>query len=206
MPKKTNIVENLQYNTELEIVKKNTNKAVEAAQALVIEKPEDLAIATELLTKVNLAGDMIKSEKEKITKPMNEGLKNTRALFAPIEETQQMAKRIISDKMIAYKRAVDEERRKEQERLAARVEKGTMKMETAQRKMDEIPEEQKSVKTEVGAVSFKEVPVPVVVDVTKIPREYLVPDMVAINKAVKAGIEIPGIKVEIRTDIANRRN
>lgn len=204
MAKKTNTKQN--EDKELQIVKQNTAKAMSAAEALVVAKDEDLATATELLTKINLAGDMIKKRKEEITKPLNEALKSARDLFRPLEDAQQTAKGIVAQKMVDYKRVVDEARRKEQERLAARVEKGTMKMETAQRKMDEIPEEQKSVKTEVGTVSFKEVPVPVIVDVTKIPREYLVPDMVAINKAVKAGIEIPGIKVEIRTDISNRRN
>lgn len=202
MTTKTNTTE----DKELKIVKQNTDKAMSAAQALTIEKDEDMTGATELLTKINLAGDMIKKRKEEITKPLNEALKSARDLFRPLEEAQQNAKNIVAEKMIAYRRAVEENRRKEEAKLAARVEKGTMKMETAQRKMEELPQEQKSVKTDAGAVSFKETPVPVIFDEAQIPRQYLVPDMVKINKAVRAGIEIPGIKVEMRTDLSNRRN
>ena len=202
MTTKTNTTE----DKELKIVKQNTDKAMSAAQALTIEKDEDMTGATELLTKINLAGDMIKKRKEEITKPLNEALKSARDLFRPLEDAQQNAKNIVAEKMIAYRRAVEENRRKEEAKLAARVEKGTMKMETAQRKMEELPQEQKSVKTDAGAVSFKETPVPVIFDEAQIPRQYLVPDMVKINKAVRAGIEIPGIKVEMRTDLSNRRN
>lgn len=205
MAKKTNTAEMVE-DKELQIVKQNTNKAMSAAQALTITTDEDLNGATELLTKINLAGDMIKKRKEEITKPLNEALKSARELFRPLEDAQQNAKQIVAQKMVDYKRAQDEARRKEQERLAARVEKGTMKPETAMRKMEELPDAPKSVKTEAGAVSFKEVPVAIITDETQIPRTYLVPDMVKINKAIRAGIEIPGIKVEMRTDIANRRN
>jgi len=190
---------------ELKIVKSNTTKAVNASEALTIESQEDMASATELLSKINQTGDMIKARKEAITKPLNAGLKSARELFKPLETAQSEAKRIVSQKMIAYQNKVEEEERKAKAKLAARVEKGTMKLDTAVKKMEAIPETQNKVEAKSGSVTFKEVRVPKVVDEAKVPREYLILDMVKIRKAALAGVEIPGVVVEIEKQLANRR-
>jgi hypothetical protein len=51
----------------------------------------------------------------------------------------------------------------------------------------------KKVVTENGAVTWVDNYVPQVVDETKIPREYLMPDMKKLTAACKAGIEVPGV-------------
>lgn len=204
---KTNLpnVADLQDDKEMQVVKSNTTKAVNAAEALTIESDKDMEGATELLSKINKAGDMIKARKEAITKPLNAALKSARDLFRPLEDAQSAAKRTVSNKMIAYQNKVEEERRKAAEKIEKRVEKGTMKIETAAKKMEDLPEVQNKVEAKSGSVSFKEVRVPKVVDETKVPREYLQLDMVKIRKDALAGVEIPGVVVEIEKQLANRR-
>jgi len=51
----------------------------------------------------------------------------------------------------------------------------------------------KKVVTESGAVTWVDNYVPQVIDETKIPREYLMPDMKKLAAACKAGIEVPGV-------------
>jgi hypothetical protein len=51
----------------------------------------------------------------------------------------------------------------------------------------------KKIVTESGAVTWVDNYVPQIVDETKIPREYLMPDMKKLAAACKAGIEVPGV-------------
>lgn len=192
---------------QISVIKSNVSKAVVAAENLNVASADDLVAATELLTKINLSGDMIKSEKEKITKPQNEAIKAIRELFKPLEENQTAAKKIVMEKMITYETKVRAENLKKQAALADRVEKGTMKMSTAAKKLEEIPQASKSVKTEgAGSVSFKTVLVPEIIDTKKIPFEYMIPDMQRIAAVIKAGGSIPGVKAVERMDLSNRRN
>ncbi len=92
----------------------------------------------------------ITGRKEEITKPMNAALKSVRDLFKPIETAGEVALRTIKDKMISFSEAQRKAAEKEKERLAARVEKGTMKVETAVKKMDDIKEPEKTVRTGEG--------------------------------------------------------
>lgn len=208
MEQKTkSLLSNDNVNKELEIVKNNTSKALAAANALVILNDEDLHKAKDLLTNVNLAGDMIQKLKDGIIKPINEGLKGIRAMFSPPETEKEQTVMIIKQKMIFYHNAIEEKRRIEEARIAARVEKGTMKIETAARKIEDMPAIQTKIAdgNSVGSVVFKEEKKVVVVDEALIPRQYLVPDMVLIRRAALAGVEIPGVKIDIVKNIANTR-
>lgn len=190
---------------ELQVVKANATKAANAAEALVVDSAEAMAKATELLSKINLAGDMIKQRKEAITKPLNAALKSARELFAPMEAAQQEAKATVSRKMIAYQTQIEAARRAEEAKIAARVEKGTMKLETGAKKMEALAPVENKVEAKSGTVTFKEVRVPKVVDEAKVPREYLVLDMVKIRRDALAGVEIPGVVIEIEKQLANSR-
>lgn len=207
MTQKTNVptVAELQDDKELAVVKSNTAKAANAAEALTIESSEDMESATELLSKINRTGDMIKARKEAITKPLNAALKSARDLFRPLETMHKDAKDAVGRKMIAYQTKVEKEDAEKKAKLAARVEKGTLKVETAAKKMEALPEVQNKVQTETGSVSFREVRVPTVVDEAKVPRKYLKLDMVAIRKDALAGVDIPGVEVKIEKQVANRR-
>lgn len=198
---------NEEVNKELEVVKSNTSKALAAANALAVTNDEELAKATDLLTSINRAGDMMKKLKDGIIKPMNEALKSVRAMFSPPEDEYEKAIMIVKQKMLIYHNAAEAKRRQEEARIAARVEKGTMKVETAARKIEDMPAIQTKIATGngLGSAVFKEEKKVVIVDETLIPRQYLVPDMVLIRRAALAGVEIPGVKIEVVKNIANTR-
>lgn len=199
--KKTNTAE----EKELQVVKRNTTKAANAAEALTIESAEDMAKATELLSKINLAGDMIKAREGAITKPLNSALKSARELFKPLKTAQSTAKATVSRKMIAYQTEVEKKEAEKKAKIAARVEKGTMKFETAAKKMETMPEIKNKVEAKSGTVTFKEVRVPKVFDETKVPREYFTLNMVKIRKDALAGVVIPGVVVQFEKRLANSR-
>lgn len=189
---------------ELAVVKTQVSKAVTAATELTIKTEDDAKQATDILSRIKQVGKLIAEKKEAITKPLNEALRETRALFAPLEASYAEAEQTIKSKMIAYSDAVAEANKKKEEQLVARVEKGTMKFETASTKIAEMKNPEAKVEGQKGEVTFRITKDFEIVDKTKIPLEYYELNLVAIRRAVQAGIDIPGVKVVERKIVAAR--
>ena len=191
-------------------IKRKVTLLVKSANDLTIETDDQMEQATDILSKIKTVGKTITERKEQITKPLNEALKSTRALFKPIEKDNEAAERIIKDKMLDFQLEADRKREEQETKLRARVGRGTMKDETADRKIDELGEVKKTVVGQSGATSFKDVRVVKVTDVTKVPDEYLQTEAVidVVRKAVKAdaldGKTIPGVEVVIEKQVASR--
>lgn len=180
---------------EVAVVKGQASKALSAAQAFEIKTPEDYTTANDHLAKMKQVAKLIKERKELITKPLMEALNSARDLFKPIEANLAEAERVMKGKMLAYNDEVDKKAEQDRLRLAQRVEKGTMKAETAVAKMETIEDAPTSVQGKVGASAVRIIKKYRVVDETKIPREYLVPDMGKITEALKAGKAVPGAEI-----------
>lgn len=204
---------------ELAPVKARITKAESYATALVIESDDDQKKATAALSELNRMGDDITARKEAITKPLNAALKSVRDLFKPLETAHGNAISIIKGKLIKYHDAKTAAAAKEADRLAGRVERGTMRPETAAKKMDEIAPVEKNVKTEEGAVQYKKVPVATITKavfeltdaqiVSHARAGLLKWDEVAARKAALAvgteGEVLAGVTVTIETQAANIR-
>lgn len=178
---------------EIEVYKSQVSELEKQAIKLPITSPEENAIVIEFKAKLNKLGKEIKAEKEKATKPINEALRKVREWWSPIEKRVEAWETEMGNALLAYKRKVEEEARKKEAQLAARVEKGTMKLETAERKIEEIPQIQKTTHTEAGQVQFRKVPMMRIIDENLIPDKYWVVDLVALRKdVVNEGIIVPG--------------
>lgn len=185
--------------TELSPIKAQVTKLEKQATELTIATPEQNVAATELKAKLKEAGTLIKARKEEITKPLNEALKSARNLFAPLEQQFESADAIVGRKLIAYKQEVERKTREEEARIAARVERGTMKIETAEKKMENLPTVAKTTRTEHGAVQFRKIKKVQVINPDLVPDKFWVIDQVALRSAALAvgqlGEVIPGVKV-----------
>lgn len=190
---------------ELTIVKTQATKAVTTATELVIKDADGMRQATEILSKINQVGDMIKRRKEEITKPLNQALKSARDLFKPIELNKSNAEQIIKNKMINYQNEQDRLAREAEAKIEARVEKGTLKPETAIKKLEAVEAPEKKVEAKSGSVTFKTIQKVEITDETLIPREYLELNMVLIRRDALAGKEIPGVKIVEEKTVANSR-
>ncbi len=177
---------------ELSVVRGQATKALAAAQEITINTDADMEAAADVLSRIKKVGKLIKERKEQITRPLMESLNSARDLFKPLEQNHEDAERVIKNKMLAYQREVAEKNRIEQEKLAARVEKGTMKQETAIAKVENQQEVKKQAEGKVGKVTTRKVTKYRVVDESKLPREFLMPNMAKINEALKAGQEVSG--------------
>lgn len=179
-------------NKELTVLKNQISKLENQANAVIIATPEENALAIDLKAKLKEIGQTIKTRKEEITKPLNIALKSARELFASVEEQYEMAENIVGRKLLAYKQKVEADARAMEAKIAARVEKGTMKLETAERKIDALPTVQKTVQTDHGRVQFRKIKKVRIIDLKLIPDQYWIIDEVKLRKDVLTGIVVPG--------------
>jgi len=173
-------------------IKRQVTTVANQAASLLIDSTETLEQATDILSKVKENAKLIKTRKEEITKPLNEALKSARDLFRPLEDDLSTAERTIKDKMLDYTNEIDRKAEAEAAKLEARVEKGTMRVDTMTRKLDEIETADSSVKGNKGSVSFRVQRTVKVVDPTKIPLKYLMNEKV-----------LDAIRAAVRTDVLN---
>jgi len=144
----------------------------------------------------------------------------------PVQDAEKVVKNIMiayDDKMEAIRieeqRKIDAKAREEEERkrkeLAARAEKWAAKGKTA--KAEELQEQAEEVEVvapvvapkveKVAGVSFKQNWSAIVIDETKVPREYMQVNTMALNriaKATKGAIKIPGVEFKMEKILASR--
>ncbi len=90
----------------------------------------------------------IEERKTDITRPLMSALASARDLFKPLEIGLADAKKTVKEKILAYTVEQEEKARIESERIAKRVEKGTMKADTAAGKLATI-ESGKAITTDI---------------------------------------------------------
>jgi hypothetical protein len=190
---------------ELTVLKGAVSKLENQATSVTISTAEEYAGAADLIAKLKETGSLIKAKKESITKPLNEALKNARELFAPIETQFANAEAIVKTKILGYKQKIDAEAREADAKIAARVEKGTLKMETAERKLDEVERVETTTRGSVGEVQIRKIRKVRITDEAALPREYLIPDNVAIRRDALGGKTIPGVEVYEEEQVAAGR-
>lgn len=194
-------MENSNLVKELAPLKVQISKAETDANDLQIKTKDDLPMAAELLSEIKIVGKAITEKKESITKPLNLALKNARAFFAPVETQYENAERIVKNKMNDFQNAEIAKAAKKTEVIENKVEEGKMSFDKAVEKIEEITPEKK-VEAKSGSIQFRTVKEVIIKDENKIPREYLVLDMVKIRKVALAGIEIPGVEVVEKQSVA----
>lgn len=175
----------------------NTNEIQpyqEKVAALSVSSPEDLKEAANLLTELNTFKDRITDEKDKVMRPLLDAINAERKRWKPIETKLDDAITKVRGAISKYQTQITAEAKSKEEKIAARIEKGTMKLDTAVRKMNEIDQPETSIEAENGSLKFRTDRKFEVTDITKVPYEYLLPDMPGIRAAMKAGKELPGIR------------
>lgn len=185
---------------QIAVEKGQATKALKAAQDVVIKDDKTMEEAAELRKKIKQVGKLIKDKKESITKPLMLALANVRDMFRPIEDSHKQATDLIESKITKYIQLKEAVRKIEEEKLQARVEKGTMRPDTALNKMTEMGEVKKSGDT---FTTYKHQYFEII-DINKIPREYMLPDETKIRKAMLSGISIEGIQFHVEEKIKSK--
>ena len=198
----------------LEVIEKQANERTEEARSLVIKSDADCKAAAELSKSFRSIEKAIKDTfgpiKHKAKEAHQEVIDQERRHLAPIIEAQGL----LDGKITAFMRLRQEELRQEQ-----------LKREEAARKQQEeirlnqaIQAEKAGDKERSAAILDKPITVSVpkeeapklngfsivttwdceIVDIHLVPREYLIPDMIALRgvaRAMKDKTNIPGVRV-----------
>ena len=194
-------------NKEVQIVKGQVDGLKTMVEETIVENNDQLKGVSGKIKEVKNVIKKIKDEMAKTIDPAKEIITATKERFNPFLEDCKSAEAGLKKKVGIFMEAEEKREEEEKEKLANKVESGYMKPETAIDKMENVEEAQKTVKTGKATLSRKIIKSAGAIDESKVPEEYWIPrqlDMVKINKAVRAGIEIAGVEVKKTTSIAVR--
>lgn len=190
---------------DLATYKATATKVVNKANATEIATEADYTKAGDQLVLIKGAEREVTERKNKIVKPLNEALKETRNLFRPIEDQLAAARKVVQDSMLSFRQKAEAERQRIEQEAQAKLDQGEI---TEDEAIDSVAAASSPAKTMHGArgkTTVRTTREIEVVDAALIPRQYLVPDLVAIRRrALGIGCEpaeIPGVKVVERESI-----
>lgn len=194
-------------NKDLQIVQEKVGGMKEMIESTVIESDEDIALVSDKIKNVKKLGKYIKDLKDKFVAPAKEIIEQAKGMYdGPIKECAN-AEVILKNKAEKYLVAKEEKRKKEEDKIAKDLESGKIKKpETALKKMENLPEQQKSVDTGSSKLQMVKRKVAVIVDESLIPDEYWVVDEVRVRKDAlekeKNGLGlIPGVEIKEETSM-----
>ena len=182
-------------NKSIALVEKKVTKQEAEATALVIKDDASMEKAVTMLSEANKVADALEAEKNKILEPAKDVVKQINERYKPAETILKSIISTIRNKMIVRQRELSEAEAKAKAKLLDRVDRGTMKVETAVAKMEKLPEASAPVTTSAGMIQWMIVKKLVIEDEKKIPREYMTINEVAIKKAIASGVVVPGAKM-----------
>jgi hypothetical protein len=178
----------LEFNTTqvVELAKKQADELADNSRIKVVSGPT-FEKAKEQLKQVKTIKKFVKEKKESITKPLNEALKNTRALFSPIEEKILVIEKYLNGEILSYnqkllaeqkqreeeamrKLAEEESKRKKAEQEAENLRK---ELEEKEKAGGEVTEEEKEKINEVEKEAEKEIDIDKILKKTENTTEKL---------------------------------
>lgn len=181
----------METKDNLPVLQQQAAPAVQQVAALVIATPKDMEHAGELRESLKKVEKAVKLDKEKITKPLNEALKQVRAKYAGIEEIVDTALTGLNKKMTVYQTIEVAKANAAAAKIAERTAKGQLRPETAVRKLGEIDKPADTLSSATGFMSVKKFEV---VDFVELSNDYKIADDAKIRQAMREGIEIKGVR------------
>ncbi len=180
----------------------SVEKAEKYANAVVIKTDKDQANAIKAIAGIEGEAKRIDAQRKFFVDPLNVQVKKINSIFKPVIEGLEGAATMLRRKLIDRQAQIAAEAEAAKAKVLADLEAGKIKdtksstaIEKATKKIENVKEAEKTVRTDEATTTFRDVKKVVIEDPAKLPREYLVPDEVKIRKVALAGVEIPGVKV-----------
>jgi len=181
----------------LALVKQDV-EAVENQSRFKVTSEEKLQMAVAARKQIKEASKKLELQKKSITDPLNAALKNTRALFAPFEARLQVVDKWLGAQMLDWMEKKEAEARAKAVEVEKKVAEGGMTFAKAS-----VAVEKATAKVE--AVPVRELTKLRIVDASKLPREYLIPDEGKIFAALKGGAKVEGAELYKEKIVVNAR-
>jgi acyl transferase domain-containing protein len=177
--------------TDIKVINTKTNKMLKVIDSLDVTNTDEVKKMTDNIKTVKA---WVKQEKDKYVAPAKEIIAKAKEQYDPVIDSITIAEKQFKTKVTNHLLELQKKENEAKEKLANRVEKGTMKAETAVRKMQEVGKTENNL----GGVTLKMVKNYRIIDESKIPEKYWKRELIksAIRTdAITNNIEIPGIEV-----------
>lgn len=161
------------------------------SRSAVINSQPKLEEANDFLKRIKNGKDWLVNWKKEWVEPFETHLKKLKSLTKPSEEVLKFAEITLKGKILDYRAKLQAEAEVKKAEIEEKVKSGEITIDKAIKTVG---------KQEAKMENFnvRKDKVVVITDASKLPREYLVPDMVKIKADLKAGKEIPGALLEIK--------
>ena len=201
---------------EVKEISTETNRVVAAANAIIVADETGLQEATDILSWIAKAKKQVETKRRFFVKPLQEQVSSINNLFMDYKAPLDKADKTLRNKILTYRREQEHLRQEEEKRLHKLQEKEQKRLERQAQKKNAPPppppvagpaveSQAKTIRSEMGSVSAREVWDFDIVDVDKIPKEFMIPNEKAIRAAVKAGIRsISGVRIFQREELSVR--
>ena len=131
----------LDQNKAIKLAEKQTNKLADDSRIKVISGPT-FEKAKGQLIEVKRIKKLVKEQKESITKPLNEALKNARLLFKPNEDKIATIEKYLNSEVMTYNQKLLAEQKKREDDAAKELEKEEEKKRKAEKEAQRLKDEQ----------------------------------------------------------------
>jgi hypothetical protein len=168
----------------------------------------------DILSQIKMHYKEVEDKRKELKAPIIASGKALDAFFDKPKQTLENAQRIISNAILDYRRRIAEEARKQQEELNRKAEEERQRLEERASKAEEKGKDDKaeSLRMKADAVVAPVINAEVklenscivktwkyeIIDVDKLPREYMIPDDSKIGKMVRASggtLKIEGVRI-----------
>jgi hypothetical protein len=174
-----------------------------------VNDDKSLEVVADKIKQIKTLKKFITGEKDKFVEPAKAIIAEAKDKYDPFIKECDNAEIVLKQRAKAYMLKKDDERKKGEDKIAAKVESGYIKPETAMRKMEQLPETPNTVRTDAGSgLRMSKRRVAKITNPDLIPDEYWVIDEVRVRREAlqrdKEGAEqIPGVTIEEETDLAS---
>lgn len=179
-------------------MKRQTTIATQKATEVVIKTDEDYEGASKLLSQIKTVQKAVKTEKDKVLKPLLEATAAERDRWRPIEDDASNAEGIVKQKMVVYVNKKDAEARAREAKIQKDLESGKIDMEKASTKMEKIAQ----APANIGTSEVRKVRKVYITNPDLIPDKYWSINESMVRADVMAGFSVPGAELREEKIIA----
>jgi len=172
-------------------------KDVEDRGRIRVTSQETLEEALETRKLIKEVSKIVDTKKKAMTDPIRQGLEEIRGFFKPYEERIKTVDTWLSGQILTWTEKKEAEARAKAKAEEDKIKEGKTTMEKAGKAIARAEEK-------VKAVPIREITKLRIIDESKLPREYLMPDEDKIFAALKEGKKVEGAELYKEKILINR--
>ena len=187
-------------DVDVQMFYEEAKKLLDYANARTITTLEETKLATDDLALISKVKKAMEQKRKDYLLPFQEHVKEVNDIYKNLMQPIDQADYVTRQKVMAYQR--------EQARIKAEQDEiNRLRMEAANKEaalnngeikesvnLIDVVDVPKKVYSDTGTLGTSKVWKAEIEDLSKIPLDYLLPDMVKIGKVIRAGVKIPGVK------------